>query len=105
MRLEPSGVMCVPKSSRDILSDRPNMRRGILHRGLDTGIGFGRVVRLVVAMGSIDCVGGEAPNTEARRDVCGAADKTGVDRYIEQDCYDGKPIFSDCSQAHSPFRQ
>lgn len=97
--------MCIPKPSRDILSDRPHVRRGILHRGLDTGIGFGRVVRLVVAVGSVDCVGSEAPNTEARCDVCGAADEAGVDRYIERNCYDSKSILSDCSQAHSPFRQ
>jgi hypothetical protein len=38
-----------------------------------------------VAVGSVNCVGGEAPDTESCCDVRRAADETGVYRYIERD--------------------
>lgn len=58
-----------------------------------------------MVVGSVDCVGGEAPDTEACRDVCGTANETGVNRYVERDCYDGKLRYSERGQMHSPFRQ
>lgn len=85
MGLETSGVMGVPKPPGNILSDRPHVSCRILYRRLYTGIGFGRVVRLVVTVGSVDSIGGEAPNTKACRDVGGATDEASIYRYIERD--------------------
>lgn len=85
MGLEASRVMRVPKPPGNILSDRPHVSCCILYRRLYTGIGFGRIVRLVVAVGSVDSVGGEAPNTKVCRDVGGATDEASIYRYIERD--------------------
>lgn len=41
-----------------------------------------------MAVRSVDCIGGEAPHTEVGRDMCRAADETGVDRHVEGDSWE-----------------
>jgi hypothetical protein len=84
MGLEPSSIVCVPKPPGNILSDRPHVSCRILYRWLYTRIGFCREVRLVVIVGSVDCVRREAPNTKVCCDMSGATDEARIYRYIER---------------------
>lgn len=70
--------MSVPESARDVLSNGPHLGCRILNGGLNSWVGFSGVVGFIVAMRSVDCVGGEAPHTEVRCDMRCAADETGI---------------------------
>lgn len=79
MCLQAGRIMSVPESARDVLSNGPQLGCRILNGRLNSRVGFSGIVGFIVAVRSVDCIGGEAPHTKVRRDMCCATDETGVD--------------------------